>query len=142
MQDIAPQLQKSVLTDFYERVNNDNRIKRILEGKDKQATFEDVSKLSARLGKFATESLEKNLTDETLPGGVLYWNIAKSTIIPLMQEVQTVSLDMAEIVQKREDEKKGIGIKPIRPKFNQERIEAVMNKVVFLSTMPEVPEVG
>ena len=66
MQDIAPRLQKSVLTDFYERVNNDNRIKHVLEGKDKQATFEDISKLSARLGKFAAESLEKNLTDESL----------------------------------------------------------------------------
>ncbi len=142
MQDIAPRLQKSVLTDFYEQVDKDNRIKQILEGNDKKATFEDIYRLSARLGKIAAESLEKNLTDETLPDGTLYWNIAKSTIIPLMQEVQNISIDMAEAVQNQEDKKTGIGIKPIRPEFNEERIKAVMNKVVFLSRMPEVPKVG
>jgi hypothetical protein len=98
-----------------------------------------VSKLSARLGEYAADSLKRNLTDETLPDGVLYWNIAKRTIVPLMQEVQKIALDMAEAVQTREDKEAGIGIKPIRPEFNEGRIEAVMNKVVFLSKIPEVP---
>lgn len=134
MQDIAPQLRESILMDFEKLVEEDNRIKHILTGK---GSFEDVSRLSAQLGRYAAKALEKNLTDETLPDGILYWNIAKETIIPLMQEVQSISLDMAEATQKREDQKTGINIKPVRPKFNQERIEAVMNKVV---TLPEVDE--
>ncbi len=130
MQDIAPQLRGSVLTDFRKLVEKDNRIKHILAG---NGDFEEVSRLSAQLGGYAAKSLEKNLTDETLPEGILYWNIAKETIIPLMQEVQNISLDMAEAVQKRQDQKTGITIKPVRPEFNRERIEAVMNKVVSLS---------
>lgn len=139
MKDIVPELQKSILADFQSQVEEDYKIQRILSGEDEKATFADVSKLSARLGEYAADSLKKNLTDETLPDGVLYWNIAKRTIVPLMQEVQKIALDMAEAVQTREDKKSGIGIKPIRPEFNEERIEAVMNKVVFLSKMPEVP---
>lgn len=139
MKDIVPELQKSILADFQSQVEEDYKIQRILSGEDEKATFADVSKLSARLGEYAADSLKRNLTDETLPEGVLYWNIAKRTIVPLMQEVQKIALDMAEAVQTREDKKAGIGIKPIRPEFNEERIEAVMNKVVFLSKIPEVP---
>lgn len=139
MKDIVPELQKSILADFQSQVEEDYKIQRILSGEDEKATFADVSKLSARLGEYAADSLKRNLTDETLPDGVLYWNIAKRTIVPLMQEVQKIALDMAVAVQTREDKKAGIGIKPIRPEFNEERIEAVMNKVVFLSKMPEVP---
>lgn len=139
MKDIVPELQKSILADFQSQVEEDYKIQRILSGEDEKATFADVSKLSARLGEYAADSLKRNLTDETLPDGVLYWNIAKRTIVPLMQEVQKIALDMAVAIQTREDKKAGIGIKPIRPEFNEERIEAVMNKVVFLSKMPEVP---
>jgi hypothetical protein len=141
MKDIVPELQKSILADFQSQVEEDYKIQRILSGEDEKATFADVSKLSARLGEYAADSLKRNLTDETLPDGVLYWNIAKRTIVPLMQEVQKIALDMAEAVQTREDKKAGIGIKPIRPEFNEERIEAVINRVIFMSQM-EVPEVG
>lgn len=142
MKDITPELQKSVLSDFYNMVEEDNKIQGILTGEDKRATLAQVSKQAERLGEYAVRSLEKNLTDETLPDGTLYWNIAKGVIPQLMQEVQTLAIDMAVRVQTREDKKAGIGLKPVRPPFNQERIEAVMNKVVFLSRMPEVPEVG
>ena len=142
MKDITPELQKSVLSDFYNMVEEDNKIQGILTGEDKRATLAQVSKQAERLGEYAVRSLEKNLTDETLPDGTLYWNIARGVIPQLMQEVQTLAIDMAVRVQTREDKKAGIGLKPVRPVFNQERIEAVMNKVVFLSRMPEVPEVG
>lgn len=142
MKDITPELQKSVLSDFYHRVEEDNKIQGILTGEDKRATLAQVSRYAERLGEYAAESLKKHLTDETLPDGTLYWNIAKGVIPPLMQEVQKVATDMAVRVQTREDKKAGIGLKSVRPPFNQERIEAVMNKVVFLSRMPEVPEVG
>lgn len=142
MKDIAPELQKSVLNDFYHRVEEDTKIQTILAGEDKRVTLAQLSRCAERLGEYAAESLKKHLTDENLPDGTLYWNIAKSVILPLMREVQNLAIDMAVTIQKREDEKTGIGLKPVRPPFNQERIEAVMNKVVFLSKMPEVPEVG
>ena len=58
-----------------------------------------------------------------------------------MQDVQRTCLDMAEAAQKRQDKKTAIGIKPIRPPFNEERIDAVLNKIVFISQMPEVPDI-
>ena len=92
MKDIVPKLQKSVLSDFYSMVEEDNKMQAILTGKDKRATLTQVSKHAERLGEYAVRSLEKNLTDETLPDGTLYWNIAKGVIPPLMREVQNLCL--------------------------------------------------
>lgn len=142
MKDIAPELQNSVLNDFNRRVEQDIQIQKILAETSTKATFAEVSKLAERVGEYAYQSLRENLTDKTLPDATLYWNIAKRIILPLMEQAQKVAIDMAVTVQKREDEKAGIGIKPVRPAFNEERIEAVVNKVVFLSKMPEVPDVG
>lgn len=142
MKDIVPGLLKSILNDFHSMANEDTHIQNILQGKDDQSTFEDVSELAATIGKYAYESLKNNYTDSTLPGGILYWNIAKGTIDPLMKEVHELIVDMAVQVQLREDRKAKIGIKPIRPSYNKERVEAVVNKVTFLARTTEVTENG
>ena len=141
MKDIVPELLKSIIGDFYTRVERDTAIKEILSGQDKKSTIAEVSRLAEKVGEYAYLSLKENLTEKNLPEDTLYWNIAKRVIVPLMQDVQRTCLDMAEAAQKRQDKKNGIGIKPIRPPFNEERIDAVLNKIVFISQMPEVPDI-
>lgn len=142
MKDIVPELKNKVLSDFNSLVESDIKIQKVISGEVQNTSFAEVSKYSKRLGEYACKSLKENLTDETLPDGVLYWNIAKRIIVPLMQEVQKTAIDMAESVQSYSDEKNKIGLKAIRPTFNEERIEAVINKAVFLSKVPEVDEIG
>lgn len=59
MKDITPELQKSVLSDFYNMVEEDNKIQGILTGEDKRATLTQVSKQAERLGEYAVRSLKK-----------------------------------------------------------------------------------
>lgn len=141
MKDIVPELLNDILKEFHLMVDKDIDIQGVLQGKAENATFEDVSNLAARIGKYASKCLINHYTDSTLPKGILYWNIAKGTIEPLMEEVHKLVVDMSVIVQLQEDEKNKIRIRPVRPKFNKERVEAVINKVNFLARMPEVPEV-
>lgn len=141
MKDIVPELLKSVLGDFHTRVESDIAMQGILSGQGKKSTIAEVSRLAERAGEYAYLSLKENLAEKNLPDGTLHWNIAKRVLVPLMQDVQRTCLDMAEAAQKRQDKKNGIGIKPIRPPFNEERIDAVLNKIVFISQMPEVPDI-
>ena len=141
MKDIVPELLKSIIGDFYTRVERDTAIKEILSGQDKKSTIAEVSRLAERVGEYAYLSLKENLAEKNLPDGNLHWNIAKRVLVPLMQDVQRTCLDMAEAAQKSQDKKTRIGIKPIRPPFNEERIDAVLNKIVFISQMPEVPDI-
>ena len=49
-----------------------------------------------------------------------------------MEEVHNLVVDMAVIVQLQEDEKNKIRIRAVRPQFNKERVEAVINKITHL----------
>ena len=141
MKDIVPELLKSILGNFRTRVERDTAMQGILLGHDKKSTIAEVSRLAERVGEHAYLSLKENLTEKNLPEDTLYWNIAKRVIVPLMKDVQRTCLDMAEAAQRSQDKKSGIGIKSIRPPFNEERIDSVLNKIVFISQMPEVPDI-
>ena len=70
------------------------------------------------------------LSEDALPNGKLYWNIAQRTIIPLLKEAYVMVMEAAEAVQKREDADLGINIKPIRPDFPEERIRGLIDKLI------------
>ena len=139
MEDIVPKLLTDILDDFETMVDNNEKIQKVLHEDIPTITMEEISDLAGELGHYAAICLQKNYNENTLPEGILYWNIAKRTISPLMKRVYELVIQMAEVVQKKEDVAVGIGIKPIRPEFNEERIEAVINKVVRVSLFQEVP---
>lgn len=129
MEDIVPELYEKIKNEFENLISGDRQIQELLSGENERASFSDVSLLARRMGEYAVMSLTTYLTEEQLPDGRLYWNIMQRTIVPIMRRVYDIVNQMAGIVQKREDEPKKIGIKPIKPKFPLERIESVMNKL-------------
>ncbi|MGI6557136.1 MAG: hypothetical protein ACOX1H_07520 [Pseudoramibacter sp.] len=83
--------------------------------------------------KAAAKALSRGFRPENLPDGKIYWNIAKRTIEPLLREVTDMVNDAVVIIIEAEHKKKRIGIKPKRAPFNQDRCDAIMNKIVNLS---------
>ena len=132
MEDIVPALYKKIKSDFDNQIKKDIEIQEILNDKRKETSFEDISFLSGRIGRYASKSLTKYITKENMPDGRLYWNILERTIVPLMKEVYDLINELAIYVQLKEDAKQKIGIKPVKADFPQERIETVMNKLMAL----------
>lgn len=132
MEDIVPELYKRIKDEFDGLVSSDEEIQAILSGKDKSKTLGDVSLISRRLGEYAAKSLDDNYQD-SLPDGILYWNIMERTIIPLMQEVNNLVNQMADIVQNQMDVKTKIGIKPQHAELQMDRITDLMNKIARLT---------
>ncbi|MGI6205515.1 MAG: hypothetical protein ACOYJI_02630 [Anaerovoracaceae bacterium] len=134
MSDIVPDLYKKILRDFRSAVALDPWIKSFNKRLDAgKATQEDVQKYAGILGRTASKALNRGLTPENLPDGKIYWNIAKRTIEPLLREVtEMVNGAMVSIIEVQH-KKKRIGIKPQRAKFNQDRCDAIINKIVNMS---------
>ena len=132
MEDIVPSLYKKIKEEFDTYIEKDIEIQEILNGTNKEASFEDVSFLSGRLGRYASKSLKKYITKENMPEGRIYWNILERTIVPIMKEVHRIVNDLAVTVQLLEDKKQNIGIKPLRTQFNKERVDSIMNKITAL----------
>lgn len=138
MEDITPKLYDEILRDFNKRIDEDGFIQSFSKKIDnKSATAEQVSTYARRLGEHGSEALCKYLTENNLPDGKLYWNIAERTIRPLAEVIHKLVCEAAVAVQLIDDEKSGIGLKPRTPAFPEERFNALINKVVNMSLTEE-----
>lgn len=131
--DIVPELYEKIHSDFERKVNGNKKIQDF-RGKLKKrtATPKEVSLYAGELGECAAYALTTNLTEEILPNGKLYWNIADRTIKPLLKEVHGMVMDAAVEVQLIEDEKTGINLKPIRSTFPEYRVNDLMEKLISI----------
>ena len=113
MEDIVPSLLDKIATDFDLKVGADNEID-VLLGKitSGKGNLHDVSLYARRLGDLLSMTLQENLTQDVLPDGKMYYNIADRIITPMMRH-----------------EKSKIGISSIRPDFPTERVQQIVDSL-------------
>ena len=129
--DIVPELYEQIQKDFQQNIEENQTIISVRKKLEKNtATSKEVALYAGALGKCAAKALDKNLTDNTLPNGTLYWNIAERTIIPLLKDAHAMVMATAESVQKREDKEIGITLNPVKPDFPSDRIHDLIDKLI------------
>ena len=130
MEDIVPKLYEDILADFKSQVRKNKGIQKILKGNIDDNSQIEMNYISMRLGDYVVNSLKKYLTVDNLPDGKLYWNIAQRTVKPLMYETYELINTMMFKVQEYENERDGIGIKPIKADFPEDVVDGIINKMV------------
>jgi len=129
--DIVPELHDRIHADFERKINSSKKIKTFRSRLEKKtADAKGVSLYAAELGVCAAYALTRNLTEENLPDGKLYWNILERTVEPLLKEINELVIAAASEQQKIVDEKAGINIQPIAPDFPSYRVRDFMNKLI------------
>lgn len=133
-EDVAPKLLEEINNTFNGKVKTDPLIKSLKKNaQDGKAILKDAYTYTTRISKHATDSVVLVLRADNLPDGKLYWNIAERTILPFFRAVHEQIIDYAVSATECEDKKIGIGLKPIRPAFNEERLKTVLNALVNYS---------
>lgn len=134
MDDIAPALYRKIMNEFNASVKKDAWImsfqKKLANG---SATQKEADHYSELLGRYAAAALSDGLSPENLPDGKIYWNIAKRTVEPMLRRVTDMVNAAMEKILSAEHKKIRLGTKPVRAPFNQDRCDAIMNKIVALS---------
>ena len=140
--DIVPQLYEDILDSFNKAVEANKRI-RIFKKKLEAgtATEKDVAEYAKRLGECAEAALSSNLTEERLPDGKLYWNIAERTIKPLLKEAHELVMKAAARQLQLEDKKTGINLKPAETEFPEERINELIDTIIRYSEDGNEPKI-
>ena len=126
--DIVPELYEQIQAEFEKNMNANRQIQSFQNRK--KHTAKEVSLYAAELGRCASKALADCLTEEALPDGKLYWNIAQRTIVPLLRTAYEMVMEAAEEMQRQQDAAIGINLKPIRPEFPEERINGLINKLI------------
>lgn len=128
--DIAPALLEQIQKRFQSRMMGDRELARISNKiRDGTATLYDGHFYSVRTGKHLSEALRDVLTENDLPNGTLYFNIANRTVVPALKETYGIVNDIDSQIQGAIDVKAKIGLRSVAADFPEERIKGLIDKM-------------
>lgn len=128
--DVVPVLNERIERSFRTNMLRDRRVAQISKRiRDGTATFIEAHDYAERIGENLSRSFLSNLTEDALPDGRLYYNIANRTVVPALQVNHITINEAAEEIQNAIDLKNGIGLKSVRADFPKERIQGLIDKM-------------
>lgn len=130
VEDVVPSLLAKIRSEFEGARLDSERLK--LLGKklaDKKAGYLDANDYAIELGGILSEALRGSLSDQTLPDGKMYYNIAKRLLGETLGRNYELVSDYAGAVQKNLNQKAKIGIAVQVPELNQDRIDGLVNRL-------------
>ncbi len=130
MEDVTPKLLEDIQKDFERMFDESNIIRKIYKELDlKKATYKEANEFAIEVGEILTKAFQQNISSDILPDGKLYYNIAERILTPTLEQNHEIVSAFSQDVQSILNEKVGIGIKPVKPEINQDRIQGIIDIV-------------
>lgn len=129
VEDIVPSLLKKIKSEF-EGARLDSEVLKDLLSKlhHNKASYLDANQYAIEIGEILSKALGASLTNETLPDGKMYYNIAQRVLTDVLGRNYELVSDYAEQVQKNLNSEARIGLTAQVPELNQDRIEGLVNR--------------
>lgn len=130
MADIAPELLKKIQDDFRKKIDSSKTIRKLYEKvKRGSATYKEANEFAIEVGEILAGSFKINISSASLPDGRMYFNIANRIIRETLQNNYELISDISMKVQEALNKTAGIGIKPIKPKLNEDKVKGIVDIV-------------
>lgn len=130
MEDIAPKLFENIKKEFESRFSGSSKIKELYKRiKSGNATYKDAHEFAIETGKILSFALKKNIRSSELPDGRMYYNIADRIIRLMLKNNYELITEVSAIVQETLNKAANIGIKAIKPEFNTDRAQGIIDIV-------------
>lgn len=130
MDDIVPGLLELLKLAFTEKAGNSPVVRQMLDKlKEKKTTYLDANTFAIEIGQILSDVYKENLSEERLPDGRMYYNIAKRILQPTLERNYNLVSDYCVSTQESLNRQAGLGIAAQRPKLNQSMIDGLIEKV-------------
>lgn len=126
-EDIAPVILDRIEKTFHANLKKAGVIQKEVIEKARSGTMKSVSQYSHKVGKALANAFTSEITSDILPDGTFYYNIAQKTMIPPLKEAHKMVSDVADEIQAINNQKMGIGLKPIRPPIEMDRVDGLID---------------
>ena len=140
--DIGQDLLEEIRKDFEDtavKPDNAKYISKILKKVENgTATLDDLNKFSQGVGSRLATIINNNLTEDILPDGKMYYNIANTVLENTLKDNYALVNSVATQVQKQIDVEQGLNINPVQAKFPSERVHGIVNGAADLTTTLDV----
>lgn len=129
VEDIVPSLLKKIKSEF-EGARLDSEVLKDLLSKlhHSKASYLDANQYAIEIGEILSKALGASLTNETLPDGKMYYNIAQRVLTDVLGRNHELVSDYTEQVQKNLNSEAKIGLTAQVPELNQDRIDGLVNR--------------
>lgn len=126
--DIGTELYEEVKKSFESKYNNHYMIQDILKKiKSGKARFEDTATYSRCVGNALANAIIENVTQDKLPIGQMYYNIADKILRPTLKNNYELINAAAASVQEKLDKNANLRIKAQKAEFPSERVNSIVN---------------
>lgn len=130
MKDIVPELLEEILQEFNLEVKSSSVIKELTaQVETGEVNYDIANKYAKEIGNILSGVYKRKLSSDVLPDGKMYYNIAERVIGRSLEKGYSMVADVTESVQKFLNLNAGIGLKPVRPGLNQDRINGIINRI-------------
>lgn len=129
VEDIVPSLLKKIKSEF-EGARLDSEVLKDLLSKlhHSKASYLDANQYAIEIGEILSKTLGASLTNETLPDGKMYYNIAQRVLTDVLGRNHELVSDYTEQVQKNLNSEAKIGLAVQVPELNRDRIAGIVNR--------------
>lgn len=113
MNDVSPAIYEKVNKRFEYLIARNEKIKRAEKRlKEGKATFADAYEYAQNLGYCLADAFSL-ISDDDLPDGRMYYNIAEKAVKPFLERSAGMCEDYSNKVVKLLNEKAGLGLNPV-----------------------------
>lgn len=139
VEDIVPSLLKKIKSEF-EGARLDSEVLKDLLSKlqHSKASYLDANQYAIEIGEILSKALGASLTNETLPDGKMYYNIAQRVLTDVLGRNYELVSDYTEQVQKNLNSEARIGLTAQVPELNQDRIDGLVNRLASEESFDDV----
>lgn len=128
MEDIAPKLYEKIKKQFDDEIEKNKKLRGLAhKARNGAATYKEAHEFAIESGEILSKVLKNNLSSSVLPDGKLYYNIADRTIRPMLEDLYEKVADYSEDVQTLLNKNQNIGIKAIRVKMNEDKVQGIVD---------------
>lgn len=139
VEDIVPSLLKKIKSEFEGARLNSEVLKDLLSKlHHSKASYLDANQYAIEIGEILSKALGASLTNETLPDGKMYYNIAQRVLTDVLGRNHELVSDYAEQVQKNLNSEAKIGLAAQVPELNQDRIDGLVNRLASEESFDDV----
>lgn len=141
MDDIAPKLYEAIKSAYDKEISLNSKIKGLLTKiNNGSATYEDALQYAKELGKCLETAFKVNISDDVLPDGKMYYNIAQRLVEPMVKNNYENIAAQCASVQTALNKKVNIGLKGIAPKYNEDKTKGIIDYVSNADKYSQVEE--
>lgn len=113
---------------YNHRIDQDPEIRKILKKVDSgTADYTDMNKLSVAVGENLSKTLKASITPDAFP--TISQEEAEATVLRMLMQAHGTIKEPTARMQKHLNEKAGVGLSPVEPKFDTDRATGLCSKL-------------